>query len=96
MSGVRNSSTIAIKLATEGGKSLAEAARDLDLGERLLRGCKQPLAQGSDHALPGKDNSPALREQTRLINSGILEDFWLAGRSSERGYRLSPGLLERR
>ncbi len=36
----------AVKLVTEQSKSLAEAARDLDLGESMLRAWKQALAKG--------------------------------------------------
>ena len=59
----------AVKLVTEGGKSLAEVARDLDLGESMLRARKQAPAKGGDHAFPGKGNPPALEEQLRRLRA---------------------------
>ena len=55
----------AVKLVTEGGKSLAEVARDLDLGESMLRAWKQALAKEGIHAFPGKGNPPAHEEELR-------------------------------
>ena len=59
----------AVKLVTEGGRSLAEVARDLDLGESMLRAWKQALAKGGDHAFPGKGNPPALEEELRRLRA---------------------------
>ena len=59
----------AVKLATEQGRSLAEVARDLDLGESMLRAWKQALAKGGDHAFPGKGNPPALEEELRRLRA---------------------------
>ena len=55
----------AVKLVTEQGKSVAEIARDLDLFESLLRGRERSLAEGGDHALPGKGNPCAQSEEVR-------------------------------
>jgi transposase len=55
----------AVRLITEQGKSLAEVARDLDLGEGMLRAWKQAPAGGGDHAFPGKGNPPAPEEGLR-------------------------------
>jgi transposase len=60
----------AVKLVTEGGKSLAEVARDLDLGESMLRVWKQALAQGGDQAFPGQGTPPALEEELRRLRAG--------------------------
>ena len=59
----------ALKLVTEGGKSLAEVARDLDLGQSMLRAWKQALSKGGDHAFPGKGNPPALEEELRRLRA---------------------------
>src|SRR3954454_22462572 len=59
----------AVKLVTEQGKSLAEVARDLDLGESMLRARKQALTKGGDHAFPGKGNPPALEEELRRLRA---------------------------
>ena len=59
----------ALKLVTEGGKSLAEVARDLDLGQSMLRAWKQALSRSGDHAFPGKGNPPALEEELRRLRA---------------------------
>jgi transposase len=59
----------AVKLVTEGGKSLAEVARDLDLGESMLRSWKQATAKAGEHAFPGKGNPPALEEELRRLRA---------------------------
>ena len=56
----------AVKLVTDQGKSLAEVARDLDLGESMLRAWKLALAAGGGQAFPGKGNPPAQEELRRL------------------------------
>ncbi len=61
----------AVKLVTEGGKSLAEVARDLDLGESMLGAWKQALSKGGDHAFPGKGNAPALEEELRRLRAEV-------------------------
>ena len=59
----------AVRLVTEGGKSLAEVARDLDLGESMLRAWKQALTKAGDQAFPGKGNPPALEEELRRLRA---------------------------
>ena len=59
----------AVKLVTEQGKSLAEVARDLDLGESMLRAWKQALAAEGDRAFPGHGNLPALEEELRRLRA---------------------------
>lgn len=61
----------AVKLVTEGGKSLAEVARDLDLGESMLRSWKQALARGGDQAFPGKGYPPAHAEELRRLRAEV-------------------------
>ena len=58
----------AVKLVTEQGKSIAEVARDLDLGESLLRSWKDALAAGAG-AFPGHGNPPALEEELRRLRA---------------------------
>ena len=60
----------AVKLVTEQGKGLAEVARDLDLGESMLRAWKQALATEGGGAFPGKGNPPAHEELRRLRAEG--------------------------
>jgi transposase len=59
----------AVKLVTEQGRSVAEAARDLDLSESLLRGWKQALAAEGDRAFPGQGHLPALEEELRRLRA---------------------------
>ena len=61
----------AVQLVTEQGKSVAEVARDLDLGESMLRAWKQALAKGGDHAFPGKGNAPAPEEELRRLRAEV-------------------------
>lgn len=48
-----------------GGKSLAELARELGLGEGLLRSWKAALAAEGEQAFPGKGCLPAVEEEPR-------------------------------
>ena len=59
----------AVKLVTEQGKSVAEVARDLDLGESLLRGWKEALAADGARAFPGHGNPAALEEELRRLRA---------------------------
>ena len=61
----------AVRRVTEQGKSLAEVARDLDLGESMLRAWKQALAKRGDHAFPGKGNPPAQDEELRRLRAEV-------------------------
>jgi len=53
------------------GKSLAEVARELGLGERMLRACKQALAAGGDRAFPGQGHLPAHDEELRRLRAEV-------------------------
>ena len=55
----------AVRRIAEQGKSLAEVARELDLGESMLRAWKQATAKNGDRAFPGKGNPPAMAEVPR-------------------------------
>jgi|SRR5579863_808475 len=62
----------AVKLVTEKGQSIAEAARSLGLHENLLRSWKQALqkeGQGEPQAFPGHGNRPALDEEIRRLKA---------------------------
>ena len=59
----------AVKLVTEQGYSVAEAARSLGIHETLLRSWKQALeAQGAD-AFPGQGKLPAAEEELRRLRA---------------------------
>ena len=56
----------AVKLVTEGGMSISQVARDLDIGRSLLARWKKQLQEDSD-AFPGKGHQrPDQEELTRL------------------------------
>jgi transposase len=59
----------AVKLITEQGRSVADAARSLGIGENLLRTWKQALAAGGEHAFPGHGKLPALEEEVRRLRA---------------------------
>ena len=59
----------AVKLVTEQGRSVAEAARNLGIAENLLRSWKKALAAESERAFPGKGNAPALEEEVRRLRA---------------------------
>ena len=61
----------AVRRIAETGKSLAEVARELDLGESLLRSWKQAIAAGGDRAFPGKGNPPAHEEELRRLRAEV-------------------------
>jgi transposase len=55
----------AVKLVTEQGYSVAEAARSLGIHETLLRSWKQALETQGDQAFPGQGKLPPLEEELR-------------------------------
>jgi len=59
----------AVKLITEKGYSVAEAARSLDVGETLLRSWKQTLEKAGAQAFPGHGKLPALEEELRQLRT---------------------------
>ncbi len=61
----------AVRRITETGKSLAEVARELDLGESLLRSWKTALAADGDRAFPGKGNPPAHEGELRRLRAEV-------------------------
>ena len=57
----------AVKLVTEQGYSVAEAARSLGISENLVRNWKRTLQDQGDQAFPGRGNlSPQEQELARL------------------------------
>jgi transposase len=59
----------AVKLVTEQGYSVAEAARSLDIGETLLRSWKIAFQAGGDQAFPGNGRLPAVEEELRRLRT---------------------------
>ena len=59
----------AVKLVTERGYSLAEAARSLGIHETLLRSWKQALQTQGDQAFPGHGKLPPFEEELRRLRA---------------------------
>ncbi len=59
----------AVKLVTEKGYSVAEAARSLNIGETLLRSWKLALETKGDQAFPGHGNLPPVEEELRHLRA---------------------------
>ena len=69
--------TEAVKLVTEQGYSVAEAARSLGISENLIRNWKQALQARGEQAFPGQGHlSPQEQELARLRaeNKRLLAD----------------------
>ena len=61
----------AVRRIADQGKSLAEVARELDLGESMLRAWKQALAAGGEQAFPGKGKPSAQDEELRHLRAEV-------------------------
>ena len=59
----------AVKLVTEQGYSVAEAARSLRVSENLLRSWKTSFQANGDQAFPGKGRLPAVEEALRRLRA---------------------------
>jgi transposase len=59
----------AVKLVTEKGYSLAEAARSLGVHETLLRSWKLAVEKQGDRAFPGQGNLPPFEEEMRRLRA---------------------------
>jgi transposase len=59
----------AVKLVTEQGYSIAEAARSLGLNDNLIRSWRQAVAAKGDQAFPGQGKLPAIEEELRRLRA---------------------------
>ena len=59
----------AVKLVTEQGYSVAEAARSLGIRENLIRNWKRALQAKGDQAFPGQGKLPAAGEELRRLRA---------------------------
>lgn len=57
----------AVKLVTEQGRSVAEAARSLGITEKILRQWKKALASKGGDAFPGHGNPPPVEAELRRL-----------------------------
>ena len=61
--------TEAVKLITEQGYSVAEAARSLGVHQTLLHSWKNALHSKGTDAFPGQGNPPAFEEELRRLRA---------------------------
>jgi transposase len=61
--------TEAVKLVTEQGYSVAEAARSLGLNENLIRSWRHALEAKGGQAFPGQGKLPAIEEELRRLRA---------------------------
>ena len=59
----------AVKLVTEQGYSIAEAARSLGIHETLLRSWKQAVEAQGEQAFPGHGKLPPFEEEMRRLRA---------------------------
>jgi transposase len=59
----------AVKLVTEQGYSVAEAARSLGLSDNLIRSWKQALEARGDQAFPGHGKLSPFEEENRRLRA---------------------------
>jgi transposase len=59
----------AVKLVTEQGYSLAEAARALGIHQNLIRNWKQALLTQGEHAFPGNGKPSPVEEENRRLRA---------------------------
>ena len=59
----------AVKLVTEQGYSVAEAARSLGISDNLLRNWKQAFHDRGEHAFPGHGKLPPFEEELRRLRA---------------------------
>src|SRR5690349_13453022 len=59
----------AVKLVTEQGRSVAEAAKSLGIRENLIRNWKRDLQAEGEQAVPGPGHPPALEEELRRLRA---------------------------
>jgi transposase len=59
----------AVKLVTDKGYSVAEAARSLDIGQTLLRSWMQALQKEGSQAFPGQGHRSPLEEEVRRLQA---------------------------
>jgi transposase len=57
----------AVRLAAEGGQTIAEVARELGINANLLGRWKQQLTENADEAFPGKGRMRPLEEEVRRL-----------------------------
>jgi transposase len=60
----------AVRLVTEGGKSVPEVARDLGIHKNVLYNWRNKYLEDTNHAFPGKGHLKPAEEDLRKLQSG--------------------------
>jgi transposase len=63
----------AVKLVTEGGRTVAEAARNLGIHENLLYKWKEKYSEDMAHAFPGKGRLKPAEEELRRMKRELAD-----------------------
>jgi transposase len=63
----------AVKVVTEGGRKVAEAARNLGVHENLLHKWKKQYEEDTDHAFPGKGRLKPPDEALRRLQRELAD-----------------------
>jgi len=63
----------AVKLVTEGGRSVAETARNLGIHENLLHKWKKQYEEDTEHAFPGKGRLKPQDEALRRVQRELAD-----------------------
>ena len=63
----------AVKLVTEGGRTVAEAARNLGIPENLLYKWKEKYSEDMAHAFPGKGRLKPAEEELRRMKRELAD-----------------------
>ena len=61
----------AVKMVTEGGHSVAEVARDLNVGRNLLSRWKRQLTDEPEQSFPGKGRLRPLEDENRRLRRAL-------------------------
>ena len=61
----------AVRMMTKQGLSMAEVARDLDVGQTLLRKCKKQFEEQAAEAFPGNGKLSAEQEELRRLREEV-------------------------
>lgn len=65
--------TEAVRLVTEGGMSISQVAKDLDIRPNLLGRWKKQLTENPDEAFPGKGHQTPEQEELNKLRRKVIQ-----------------------